>query len=212
MKDQSDHYDRNYYENVLFKSAPNSQRNLQSLNELLTYKREGNLFEIGCGKGEFLKLAAKYFDVHGVDLSKYATRNAAANIISRIRYGNIEVEDLIQDEYDAIAAFNVLEHLHDPEQVLLKIFQSLRRQGVLIGSVPLNYGLIGKFYTLITNIVDRTHISTYTPERWKVLFQNAGFSEIRFFGEVAIGKNRNVYVRHRYWPFVSLNLMFVCQK
>jgi 2-polyprenyl-3-methyl-5-hydroxy-6-metoxy-1,4-benzoquinol methylase len=212
MKDQSDHYDRKYYENVLFKSAPNSQRNLQGLNELLTYKREGNLFEIGCGKGEFLKLASRYFDVHGVDISKYATRNAADNIISRIRYGNIEVEDLVQDEYDAIAAFNVLEHLHEPEQVLSKIFKSLRRQGVLIGSVPLNYGLIGKLHTWITNIVDRTHVSTYTPEKWKELFQDTGFSNIRFFGEVTIGKNRNIYVRHRYWPFISFNLMFICQK
>jgi hypothetical protein len=32
----------------------------------------------------------------GVDISKYATQNAAANIISRIRYGNIEVEDLFK--------------------------------------------------------------------------------------------------------------------
>jgi 2-polyprenyl-3-methyl-5-hydroxy-6-metoxy-1,4-benzoquinol methylase len=212
MKDQSDQYDRKYYENVLFRSTPNSQRNQQGLNELLAHKHGGKLFEIGCGKGEFLKLASRFFDVKGVDISKYATRNASANIISRIRFGNIEVENLVEDEYDAIAAFNVMEHLRDPKGVLSKIFHSLRPNGVLIGSVPLNYSLVGKLHTAITNVVDRTHISTYEPERWKVLFQDTGFSYIRFFGEVTMGKNRNIYVRHRYWPYVSFNLMFVCQK
>jgi SAM-dependent methyltransferase len=212
MKDHHDQYDRKYYENVLFRSASNSQRIQQGLNELLNYKQGGKLFEIGCGKGEFLKTASKFFDVRGMDLSRYATRNAATNIISRVRYGDIEQENLVLDEYDAVAAFNVLEHLQNPGNVLLKIFQSLRPKGALIGSVPLNHGVIGKIYTNITNIVDRTHVSTYPPGRWKELFQDTGFANIQFFGEVVIGKNRNIYVRHRYWPYLSLNLMFICVK
>jgi hypothetical protein len=53
MKDQSDHYDRKYYENVFFKSAPNSQRNQQGLNELLTYKREGICLKLAVAKVNF---------------------------------------------------------------------------------------------------------------------------------------------------------------
>jgi len=212
MKDQSDHYDRKYYESIFFRSTSNSQRNQQGLNELLNYKQGGKLFEIGCGKGEFLKLAARHFDVKGMDLSRYATRNAATNVISRVRYGDIEKEKINQDEYDAIVAFNVLEHLQNPGNVLAKLFQSLKANGVLIGSVPLNYAIIGRIHTLITNIVDRTHVSTYQPQRWKELFQDTGFSHIRFFGEITIGKNRSVYMRHQYWPYLSFNLMFVCVK
>lgn len=212
MNDPGNPYGRKYYENVLFKSVPNSQRIQQRLNELLNYKETGNLLEIGCGKGEFLKLASNHFDVRGMDISQYATQNAAKNIISRIRYGNIEEEELAQEELDAVAAFNVLEHLHNPNKVLMKIFCSLRNEGILIGSVPLNYSIIGKINTAITNIVDRTHVSTYTPEKWKELFQNTGFSKIHFFGEVTVTKNRNIYVRHRFWPHLSFNLMFVCQK
>jgi 2-polyprenyl-3-methyl-5-hydroxy-6-metoxy-1,4-benzoquinol methylase len=212
MKDQHDRYDRMYYENVLFKAVPNSQRNQQGLNELLTYKQEGKLFEIGCGKGEFLKLAANFFDVTGMDLSRYATRSASQNIISRVRYGNVEEEELARDEYDAFAAFNVLEHLQNPARVLDKIFRSLRKHGVLIGSVPLNYGIIGRLNTALTNIVDRTHISTYPPGDWRILFQESGFSKIQLFGEVTLSKNKSIYIRHRYWPYVSFNLMFVCQK
>jgi 2-polyprenyl-3-methyl-5-hydroxy-6-metoxy-1,4-benzoquinol methylase len=212
MKDHHDQYDRNYYESVLFRSASNSQRNQKGLNELLKFKQEGKLLEIGCGKGEFLKLASQFFNVTGMDVSRYATRYAAADVISRVRYGDVEAEDLSKDEYNAIVAFNVLEHLQNPHLVLAKIFQGLRNQGVLIGSVPLKYGIIGRIYTRITNIVDRTHISTYQPTRWKALFQDTGFSQIQLFGEVPIGKNRNVYVRHRHWPHLSLNLMFVCVK
>jgi 2-polyprenyl-3-methyl-5-hydroxy-6-metoxy-1,4-benzoquinol methylase len=212
MKDPSDQYDRKYYESVLFRSTPNSQRNQQGLNELLRYKQGGQLFEIGCGKGEFMHLASSFFDVRGMDYSRYATRNASSDITSRVRYGNIEEEDLNQEAYDAIAAFNVLEHLRNPALVTMKIFQSLRAHGVLIGSVPLKYSIIGSIYTAITNIVDRTHISTYHPSRWKEIFQDTGFSQVRFFGEIALGKNNNIYIKNRYWPHLSLNLMFLCVK
>ncbi|MEN4042411.1 MAG: class I SAM-dependent methyltransferase [Anaerolineaceae bacterium] len=212
MKPAQDKYQRNYYENILFKSNSNSQRNQQGLRELLSYKPGGKLLEIGCGKGEFLELAQKHFDVRGMDISDYATRHAASQHFSFIRNGDIEAENIDQNEYDAIAAFNVLEHLHNPGNALLKLFLGLRQQGVMIGSVPLNAGLIGKTLTSITNMVDRTHVSTYPPHQWRRLFQDTGFSQIQLFGEVTIGKNRNVYIRHRFWPYVSFNLMFVCIK
>jgi hypothetical protein len=82
----------------------------------------------------------------------------------------------------------------------------------MIGSVPLNYGIIGRLNTALTNIVDRTHIATYPPGDWRILFQESGFSKIQLFGEVTLSKNKSIYIRHRYWPYVSFNLMFVCQK
>ena len=78
--------------------------------------------------------------------------------------------------------------------------------------MPNNYGLVGGVVTRLSNYVDRTHISTFTPEVWRRLFQQAGFSRVDFFGEVTVGRNRALYVRRRFWPHVSFNLMFVCVK
>ena len=78
--------------------------------------------------------------------------------------------------------------------------------------MPNNFGLVGGLVTRLGNFFDRTHVSTLAPDVWRGLFEQAGFTRIDFFGEVTIGRNRAVYVRRRFWPHVSFNLMFACVK
>ncbi len=205
-------YDKGYYERFLFQPRLNSQRVRTHLQELLTYKPGGKLFEVGCGRGEFLSVAQEHFDVHGMDLSAYAIEVAAGRLAGRVAQGNIETDSFPRDHYDAIVAFNILEHLRQPGQVIQKLFEGLCEDGVLIGSVPLNYALLGSIHTLLTNIFDSTHVSTYPPYKWRALFEQAGFGMVRLFGELNIGKNYHIFVREPLWPFLSFNLMFVCRK
>ncbi len=205
-------YDRAYYEGLLFQRSPDSQRLRRHLRELLSYQSSGKLFELGCGRGEFLAIAKKHFDVQGIDLSEYAIQVAAARLKDRVRQGNIEKIGIPRERYDAIAAFNILEHLRKPGETIQKVYEGLRENGVLIGSVPLNFALLGSIHTLLTNIFDRTHVSTYHPGKWRSLFEQAGFQMVCFFGELNIGRDHNFYVREPLWPFLSFNLMFVCRK
>ncbi len=206
------HYGKSYYERFLSQPKLNSQRVRTHLRELMAYKPGGKLFEIGCGRGEFLTAAKEHFDVQGMDLSDYAARVAAERTGGRVRQGNIETAQLPSNRYDAIAAFNILEHLPQPGNVIQKVFDGLREEGVLIGSVPLNYAVLGSIHTMLTNIFDPTHVSTFPPKRWRSLFEQAGFRMVRFFGELTLGKNRHIYVREPLWPYLSFNLMFVCKK
>ena len=136
-----------------------------------------DIVEIGCGKGEFLKLANRYFNVEGVDVSKYALTTADECIRDKVRYFDIECAQPLTNHYDVISAFNVLEHLEQPQRAIKKIFQGLSERGLFIGSVPCKAGVLGRVHTALTNIFDRTHISTYSPNRWQTLFRNIGFKQ-----------------------------------
>lgn len=205
-------YDRHYHENFAYREVENSQRNQQRLNLLMGYKRAGNLLEIGCGKAGFLQLAEKHFKVEGMDISEYAIETIKHHFGSRVRVGNVEQNALPHNRYDVVAVFNILEHLRQPRLVVDRLYSSLMQDGLVIGSVPNNYSLIGSLVTWLGNFVDRTHVSTFEPERWKRIFQQAGFRKIHFFGEVTLGRNRCHYLRGNLWPHLSFNLMFICIK
>ena len=187
-------------------------RNENRLREILAHRPGGRLLEIGCGKGAFLRLAERCFDVFGIDVSRYAVGCLRPHLGARVRVGDVEQEELDADSYDVIAAFNVLEHLKEPGAVIDRMYRGLREQGILIGSVPNKSGPVGRVHTAFANLIDTTHCSTYPPQRWRALFREAGFARVRFFGEVMLGRKWSVYVHNRLWSYISFNLMFVCQR
>ena len=205
-------YDKNYFETAFYKEAKNSQRNRNRLREILKHKNRGKLLEIGCGKGEFLKLAMEHFDVEGMDISEYAFIYLKGILGKRIHKANIENAVLKPGNYDVIAVFNLLEHLKDPRKVIKKLHKGLKQGGIIIGSVPNNFGLIGKMATSVMNFVDRTHCSVHPPGYWHSAFEEAGFKKIYFFGEVLKNRNSNMYVKNKFWKYLSFNLVFVCRK
>lgn len=205
-------YDESYFKSTGFKEISNSKRNHMRLLEILNHKVAGELLEIGCGEGGFLELAAKYFNVEGIDISDYAINSIQRAFGNKVRVADIEHELLPYNRYDIIVVFNVLEHLTKPGEAIKKIFYGLNKMGIVIGSVPHKYGMIGNLSTSFSNFIDKTHISTYRPNRWRALFEEAGFRKIDFFGEITMGRNFNIYLRNGVWQYLSFNLMFLCSK
>ena len=212
MKLIQDNYEESYHESFFMREKPDSQRLQKRMELLLGYKQEGALLEVGAGHGGLLRQAALYFSVEGMDISRRAAARLVAEFGSRVRQADIVSEPLPAGRYDAIAIFNVLEHLPQPGPVLEKCHQALNAGGVMIGSMPNNYGLVGGIVTRVTNYFDRTHVSTLSPTAWRVLFNQAGFSQTDFFGEVTLGRNTAFYLRRVWWPTISFNLMFAARK
>jgi 2-polyprenyl-3-methyl-5-hydroxy-6-metoxy-1,4-benzoquinol methylase len=205
-------YNKAYYESAAYRAKANSLRNRKRLEVLRMHKSGGRLLEIGCGLGKFLESAAPHFEVHGLDISKYAVAHSQRVFGASVKRGNIEEVQLPPATYDVIVAFNVLEHLKRPSRTIDNVYTGLREGGVFFGSVPNNGGPVGRVYTVVTNILDQTHCSTYAPRRWHALFQQVGFSHRELFGEVLMGKNRSAYIRNGLWRYVSFNLVFLCKK
>jgi 2-polyprenyl-3-methyl-5-hydroxy-6-metoxy-1,4-benzoquinol methylase len=203
-------YNAGYHERFLYHETQNSPRNQARLKLIREFLPAGRLLEIGCGQCGFLALAEEYFSVEGMDLALPTIPALRDHFAQRLRAANIEQAQLPPAEYDVIAAFNILEHLHDPAAAAAKIHRALRPGGRLIGSVPFNSHLAGRLITRIGNFVDRTHVSTFPPHTWRHLFTQAGFQQVLFFGELNLGRNRCHYLRSQGWEHLALNLMFVC--
>ena len=205
-------YTSSYFDNWLLSEWQNSPRNRNRLKLLLKAKNCGKLLEIGCGKGRFLKLANKYFDIEGIDISAFAIHSIECLSSELIKIKNIEEDTILSNNYDVIAAFNLLEHLGKPSNVIYNIYNGLKERGVFVGSVPNNFGAIGGPFTSLTNFIDKTHCSTYSPSHWHRLFDRAGFKEIIFFGELLAGPNINFFIRNKAWKYLAFNLVFLCEK
>ncbi|MGD8554990.1 MAG: class I SAM-dependent methyltransferase [Anaerolineales bacterium] len=200
------------YDLALTRVSAGSQRNRGRLRLILSRKPGGRLLEIGCGRGALLEQAMKHFEIEGVERSPHAIDLLRDTFGDRVREANIEEEALDAETYDVVAVFNVLEHLKNPGKVIREINRALKLEGVMVGSVPNNSGILGTIHTALTNIFDRTHCSTYPPIQWKALFQDVGFREVEMFGEVMLGPNISTYIRNRIWNQLSFNMVFICRK
>lgn len=212
MKATQKEYGKSYHEQFLYRETVNSPRNQARLRLLLKYKQKGRLLEIGCGTGGLLRLAEFFYSVEGMDVSQYAIASIKPHFGERVQIVNIETSQVAADSYDVIVAFNILEHLEQPGDAILKMWSGLHRDGILAGSVPYNDRLVGSTVTRIGKIFDRTHISTLSPETWMHLFNRAGFRDVTLFGEVPFGRNHCCYLQGGIWPYLAFNLMFVCRK
>lgn len=167
---------------------------------------------MGCSQGYLLEEASSHFHVEGMDISEYAISSVNSALRPQVCVADLEQVDLAPDRYDVVVAFNVFEHLTRPNDVLAKVHRSLSEGGFLIGSVPNNTRAFNRAFTWVTNLVDKTHCSTFASDRWHRLFDETGYGRIEFFGEIPAGMNHCVYLKEPLWRHLALNLMFVCWK
>lgn len=106
-----------------------------------TYKKSGRLLDVGCGTGAFLKYAKdNNWDVTGIEPSKDCS--VMANKLGVVVY-NTSLERFAEDReemFDAITLLNVLEHVPNPVDILLKAKSLLNSPSSIICiSVPNDY-------------------------------------------------------------------------
>jgi len=136
----------------------------------------GVMLEIGCSTGRYMEYArARGWLVEGVEYSEEAANTARAKgfFVSNLALEAVSFEP---EKYDLVAAWMVLEHLHDPISVLEKIGAAMLPGGRLIGSVPEVSSLariaFGKYcYDLSLP----THLYHFSTKSLQVLLEKAGW-------------------------------------
>lgn len=160
------------------------------------------LLEVGCGRGEFLKIWNEGFDIravgieYGLELVKTA-RNEGLEVYKG--FAESADTELPEAPYDAFVQFNFLEHQPNPNKMLQCLYRNTTAGAVGMVTVPsLEYILkYNGYYELI-----RDHIAYYSIETLKLLFEKNGFEVLE--NEIINRDTHSVIVRKR--PRIDVSL------
>lgn len=187
-------YDKNYFSNEQEATGYNDYLLWEKFIKKTAIKRLkliekytnsiGNLLEIGCATGYFLEMALQRgWKVKGIEISQWA-----ANIAMKKLGGNCIINSSIEKainslenkKYDAIVAWDVIEHLSDPQNILKKICQLLTPNGLFAITTPDSSGLLssltGKFWLNYRKVPE--HIYFFDKNSISQLLSQLGFTII----------------------------------
>jgi ubiquinone/menaquinone biosynthesis C-methylase UbiE len=110
---------------------------LDRLKRLMS-KPGGRLLEVGCGTGDFLVQArARGFEVHGIEYSSAAAATANQRLgAGTVNTGTLESARLPCENFNAIVACDVIEHVRDPKLFLQRAHACLLPGGLIFIVTP----------------------------------------------------------------------------
>ena len=136
----------------------------------------GNVLEIGCGNGYVLRGLKHAFpdaELSGSEIFLNGLHFAAKRMPD-VTLMQMDARDIpFADHFDAIGAFDVLEHIAEDEDVLEQIHAALKPGGMLILSVPQHMWL----WSAMDDYA--CHFRRYTAAELKSKFESAGFTVVR---------------------------------
>jgi len=142
------------------------------------------ILDVGCGTGALGEALKKKGNiVYGIDISKKSIEIAKKRLDKVVQI-DLETENKLpfkEASFDLIIFGDVLEHFRDPLSVLKNIRKYLKKDGIIIISLPniANWEirlklLFGKFNYQKEGILDDTHVRFFTLKTAKELIKKAG--------------------------------------
>lgn len=142
----------------------------------------GHFYEVGCGNGGFLReMARRGWSVEGLEPGETGAEAARAAGFD-VECGQLETARAPSAPPDLIAAWMVLEHLHDPIGGLTRLAEWAKPGARFVASVPnvesIEFSVFkGAWYALQLP----THLFFYTPKTLGELMARAGWRIDRVF-------------------------------
>jgi methionine biosynthesis protein MetW len=160
--------------------AASSHGRLRSWMELRASCR---VLDLGCSDGQLSAcLTDQGHVVVGVDAEEHKhVRERVLEFYQADLDQGIPAE--VGDDYDVVLMADVLEHVRDPQQLLIEARSRLRPGGTLMVSVP-NFGhwyprarvVLGRFDYDVRGILDQGHIRFFTTRSFEALLERAGWT------------------------------------
>ncbi len=205
MSEYKNQYGRSYEEDATTLRLLAKSR----LDELKKIKPNGRILELGSAMGFFVSEALNYgYDAAGIEISAYASSYAKTKLDVNVRCASVETFDYIEDEYDIICAWYVLEHLPTLITLLDKLYLSLKKGGILAFSMPNGYGITGqRKKEHYANIVPLDHYYEFSPKSIEKLLKKKGFKRVKTIAK-GIHLSRYVDTLPKSLKFLSNNPLF----
>jgi len=140
---------------------------------------EGAL-DIGTGDGAFLEvlLTKGFTQVNGIEPSKAPIRAAKKEIQPLIKKGLFNSRSYHKNTFSLVTCFQTLEHLADPMETVLGIYQILKEKGALFIVSHNREALSARVLGRKSPIFDIEHLQLFSFQSVKNLMEKAGFSHI----------------------------------
>ena len=122
------------------------------------------ILDIGCAFGHFLSSLPAHWERHGIDASEYAIGEAARRVPDAKFAVTGQDRCPFDGTFDAITAFDVLEHIEAIDDMFDWIAGSLKPGGGLVFVVPVYDGPAGAFVRLLDR--DPTHVHKNSRSYW----------------------------------------------
>jgi glycosyltransferase involved in cell wall biosynthesis len=139
--------------------------------EQLSKRPPLRILELGCGEGLLsAQLQRAGHTVVGIEKEDQAADKAAARGVQVIR-ADLETFDFrtLDQPFDLVIAVDILEHLRNPDEVLMRAVKALQSDGSVILDVPNVANIVVRLLLLMgyfpyggQGILDRTHVNFFT--------------------------------------------------
>jgi len=145
------------------------------------FKKPGSILDIGCGLSDLLSVFKDNgWSCMGIEFNKFAAHygrdNFGVNVIDKSIF-DFEPEDY---QFDCIMLWGVLEHFTNPMAVLSKVYQILKKDGLLVLEVPSADSILVRYYEKFEGYIDRIiegdrHIMLFSLQSLEEMTRNSGF-------------------------------------
>jgi len=201
---------------------------------LIPNNSDQKILEIGAGAGNtllYIKENRLAKEVMGIELMEITNSNQKHPLIDKFQIANIEQENIqAKEEYfDIIICADVLEHLVDPWAMVDKLSKYLKKEGLLIASIPniREWKTLGKIifqgdfsYQLAGGIMDKTHLRFFCKKNIYQLLNTPVLSTFyckpNFMLKVLPeGRKRriiNLLTFHLFENFLTVQYIFIARK
>jgi len=154
-------------------------------NVLSVVDRNSLVYDAGCNSGGIGKILIKEKSckVFGSEISPEVARIAEGKGLN-VFCGWAEKTNFENDYFDFVILDFILEHAINPEKVMRESVRVLKREGVLLGHVPTEFGDWGKH--TIGNHPE--HLRAYNQEELKNLLKKASLNSISIKKEKLVGR------------------------
>ena len=151
---------------------------IRGFSELPTRPR---LLDVGCALGLMLQEAkAANWDAIGVEPSEFAARYAAEHAVCPVFAGTLEQAGFESGSFDVVTLMDVIEHVPEPQHLLIEIHRILRPGGVVFLITP-NFGsfFVHLYGRKAYGVGPSEHINCFKSGTLKKLLLNSGFERVK---------------------------------
>jgi len=139
----------------------------------------GRLLDVGCGTGELLEEASKYYECYGLEPSPLAAEVARQKGFSIVE-STVETATFTTP-FDVITLDSVIEHVKSPTAVLNRLHSFLRPGGIIVLLTPKFGGPASKIHGRGWNgFRHGYHTFLYSGKTLSALLEKAGFDVLGF--------------------------------